>query len=56
VNTIDFFPGGSMGKMKGRGMPNILQFISYREGWQKSFKFYLNKVLNHSHVLIIAIF
>ena len=37
-----------MGKMIGIGMPNILLFISYREGRplrrQKSFKFYLNKV------------
>ena len=37
-----------MGKVIGRGMSNILLFISYREGWplwwQKSFKFYLNKV------------
>ena len=27
-----FFPGGSMGKMIGIIMPNILLFISYREG------------------------
>jgi len=43
-----------MGKMIGRGMPNILLFISYREGWplrrQKSFKFYPNEVGHYSHV------
>ena len=37
-----------MGKMIGRGMPNIFLFISYHEGRplqrHKSFKFYLNKV------------
>ena len=27
-----FFPGGSMGKMIDRGMPNIVLFISYHEG------------------------
>ena len=36
-----------MRKIMGIGMPNILLFISYREGGplrsQKSFKFYLNK-------------
>ena len=26
------FPGGSMGKMIGRGMPNILLFILYHKG------------------------
>ena len=37
-----------MGKMIGRGMPNILLLILYHEGkplWrQKRFEFYLNKV------------
>ena len=27
VKTIKFFPGGSMGKIIGRGMPNILLFF-----------------------------
>ena len=26
------FPGGSIGKIMGRGMPNILPFILYDEG------------------------
>ena len=26
------FPGGSMGKIIGRGMPNIFLFILYHEG------------------------
>ena len=47
VKTI-MFPVNFMGKMKGRGMPNILLFILYRGNQplrrQKRFKFYLNKV------------
>ena len=43
-----FLPGGSMEKIIGIFMLNILLFISYREGMplrrQKSFKFFLNKV------------
>ena len=42
------FQGGLTGKMIGRGMPNILLFVLYPEGWplrrQTRFKFYLNKV------------
>ena len=29
--TIEFFQGGFMGKVKGRGLKNILLFILYRE-------------------------
>jgi len=32
AKTIEFFLGGFMGKIIGRGMPNILLFILYHEG------------------------
>ena len=32
VKTISIFPGGSTGKIIGRGKPNVLLFILYREG------------------------